>query len=190
MNRCQLRKVVLFCALVLCFNSCGNDDISYPATYVLEENQEIGTTIVTQSDSGEVIEVEKIQSLSLPLCEVFDLIQGNQELVSITLLSETELEINIDNGFGIISSVTLPYSEQENTTLEDLGLAFDGDNKIVGIICNEYTFAPSKNIFLAESNFCTVQNQFEHVVNNFNSGEYIQGDTLGLCLIKKTYKLK
>ena len=185
-----MKNIIRICVLGLLLSSCGNDEISYPATYELESNLELGTTIVTQSDSGEVIEVDQIHALTLPLCEVFNNIQRNQDLISIILLSETELELNIDNGNGMISSFALPYSEQENVLIADFGLTFDGDNKIISKVCNDYTFAPSKNIFLAEANFCNVQNQFEHVVNNFTSGEYIVGDTLGLCLIQKTYRLR
>jgi len=182
-----IKTGLLICILFLA--ACSGDDISYPATFVFEANEEIETVIITRTDLGLINEVDSFTPIDVSLCEFFETIQGNQEIESITLLSETEMEIVIDDGSATGTTFTVPYLNQDNVLLEEFGLALDGNDKITSQVCNTLNFAPSQNLMLAESNFCTInETLFAYAVHDYISKGFEVGDTLGICHINKIYK--
>lgn len=171
--------------------SCADDEISYPATYVFDSDQEVDSSIVTKEPSGAIVEVDAVQSLNAPLCDFFLSIQEGAGITSLTLLSESEIEISINSGNGVIQTMTTPYKLEGNVILEELGLEFDENDNVISKICNTFTFAPSENAVFAESNYCYINNNIDandRVVVDFIGEQYQSGDTLGLCIINKIYK--
>ena len=117
-------------------------------------------------------------------------IQGNQTLLSsITLLSESELKLDIGNGEN--SRFTVLYSEKDGKILEEFNLSFDGDNRIVSRVCNRLYQAPSEYLSAREANFYINDlSAKDRAELDFIGEGFVVGDTVAYCILNNIYKLK
>lgn len=166
-------------------SSCGTDEVEYPIIYTYDTAVEVSSAILTADSNGEIIEIDKLESLvqlGVTPFEFFTSVSGLQTVESITVDSETEVTVD----FGMITPigqvVSFTYVDNE---VSQLGLVIE-DDKIRQRGCFELTSSPTYPSSL-NANLCDEEDASIGGRETFSSLGFSTNDTLAYSIIEYVY---
>jgi hypothetical protein len=136
-----MKNILTIILATTLFISCGSEE-EYPITYTFDKANEISSVVLTADNTGDVIEIDKLnslESLGLSPFEFFTMTAGLQVFKSITIDSETELSIDFGMDTPLGQVVSFAYTDNE---VSQLGLIIEED-KIRQRACFDLSSSPT-----------------------------------------------
>ena len=178
-----MKNLLALIVAAIFVTSCNKNESSF---YSFEETNEVSTILLTEDESGQIIEIDNLNSvenLGFSSYEFFIMQEGFLPIRDLTINHDTIMTINFNNPSIPVDIRDFPFSGNK---INELGLIIE-DDRIVQYICFDLSVGPNI-VSSLNANFCNSNNPKEEAENIYLNLELGENDTLAYTVIEHIFR--